>query len=276
MRLLTTACLALMLLLAGCEGAKLLPPVNELVVIRGYLQANSSLSGLHISSTLGLGSPDTIGPPVRDAVVHIIRSGTCYELAHRGKGNYSSPTNPYTPDCPDCGLFLNAGGTIYLEVFHFGKVATASTVIPPRPRNISLSSPVVVASSAAEGAPQGDAFEISWELEGDYWFYLELSSIGNTFVPLDGGEPVVGYVPPVKTQLFNTRRYVVTWDLLPYYGHYRIRVVAVNREYVELYLTRNQDSRDLNEPVSNVSNGLGIFTAINSDYVELDVVSATP
>lgn len=276
MRSITTACLALIFLLAGCEGETLQPPVNELVVVRGYLQANASLSGLNISSTLGLGSPDTIGPPVKDAVVNIIRGGTCYELAHRGKGNYGSPTNPYTPDCPDCGLFLGAGDTIYLEVFHFGKVATASTVIPPQPRNLSLSVPSVIVPPGSGAAPVGDAFEISWELEGDYWFYLELSSIGSTFVPVGGGDVVIGYIPPVKTQIFNTRRYVVTWDMLPYYSHYRVKVVAVNREYVELYLTRSQDSRDLNEPVSNVLNGLGIFTALNSDYLELDVIAAAP
>ncbi len=276
MRSTITTCLALLILLSGCEGAKLLPPVNELVVVRGYLQANASFSGLNLSSTLDLGSQDTIGPPVRDAVVRVTRGGTCYELVHWGKGNYSTPSNPYTPDCPDCGLFLNAGDTIGLEVFHFGKVATASTVIPPSPRNLSLSASQVVVPPAAAGAPQGDAFEISWELEGDYWFYLELRSIGGTFEPVAGGDTFVGYAPPVKTQLFNTRRYVVTWDLLPYYGHYRIKVVAVNREYAELYLTRNQDSRDLNEPVSNVANGLGIFTALNSDYVELDVISAAP
>ena len=276
MRLIITACLALIFLLAGCEGATLQPPVNELVVVRGYLQANTSLSGLNISSTLDLGSPDTIGPPVKDATVHIIRAETCYELIHWSKGNYGSPTNPYTPDCPDCGLFLNEGDTIQLEVFHFGKVATASTVIPPQPRNLTLSSSVVSVPSTEGGASQGNAFEISWELEGDYWFYLELRSIGSTFVPVDGGELVVGYVPPVRTQLFNTRRFIVTWDMLPYYGHHWAKVVVVNREYVEMYLTRNQDSRDLNEPVSNVLNGLGIFTALNSDYLEFDVIAPAP
>jgi Domain of unknown function (DUF4249) len=276
MRSIITACLALSLLLAGCEGETLKPPVNELVVVRGYLQANMPFSGLNISSTLDLGSPDTVGPPVRDAVVHIIRGETCYELIHRGKGDYSSPTNPYTPDCPDCGLVLTAGDTINLEVFHFGKVATASTVIPPQPHNLTMASSSVVTPPATGGAPTGDAFEISWELEGEYWFYLEFSRIGGTHLPVDGGDVFFGYVPTRKTELISTRRFVVTWDMLPYYGHWRVNVVAVSREYVELYLTRNQDSRDLNEPVSNVTNGLGIFTAINSDRLEFDVVDSAP
>ncbi len=276
MRSIITACLAFCLLLAGCEGAKLLPPTNELVVVRGYLLADAPFSGLNLSSTLDLGSPDTAGPPVRDAVVHIIRGETCYELVHRSRGNYGSPSNPYTPDCPDCGLVMNAGDTINLEVYHFGKVATASTVIPPQPQNITLSSSPVVVPLVAEGAPSGDAFEISWELEGDYWFYLELKRIGGTHLPVDGSDPFYGNVLPQKTELISTRRFVVTWDMLPYYGHWQVNVVAVTREYVELYLTRNQDSRDLNEPVSNINNGLGIFTAMNSGQVNFDVVSSAP
>jgi hypothetical protein len=33
----------------------------------------------------------------------------------------------------------------------------------------------------------------------------------------------------------------------------------------------NQDSRELNEPYSHIRNGLGIFTAFNSDTVYFEV-----
>jgi hypothetical protein len=40
-------------------------------------------------------------------------------------------------------------------------------------------------------------------------------------------------------------------------------VYRINQEYADLYRTRQQDSRDLNEPLSNVVNGLGVFSAFN-------------
>ena len=86
-----------------------------------------------------------------------------------------------------------------------------------------------------------------------------------------GGEPVYGYEMPYMSEPFNDNRYIIPWERLPYYGRYRVKVVAVNREYVELVLTRNQDSRDLNEPISNVNNGLGIFTAINFAFIDFVV-----
>ena len=268
MKVKIAACLTLCILFASCEGVKLLPPENELVVISGYLQANQSFDGVQINSTISLGSTDTTGPPVRDAVVHLIRDTTCYELVHTGNGKYSSPTNPYTPDCPNCGLVFIPGEAIRLEVFHFNKVAIASTVIPPQPEIQQQD----VLNLVAPDEVSGEALALDWNFNEDYWFYVEINLIGMTHEPVGGGDPVVAYKEPIITAPFKARQFVVTWDMLPYYGRYQIFVRAIGREYVELYFTRNQDSRDLNEPVSNVSNGLGIFTATNRDMIEVYVV----
>jgi hypothetical protein len=261
--------------LAACQETHLLPPTNELVVVRAYLEAGNKLSMVHVASTLDLGSPDTLGPPVKDASVHIIRNEVCYELIHSGNGQYGNPTNPYTTDCPDCGLVFNPGDTIYLEIFHFGKLATSHTVIPPEPLNFSMSADPVAVPSSGDDQPEGDAFELSWDMDSDFWYYIEITHHENPRTPIGGGEPVYGYVPPIITEPFRDNRYIVEWEQLPYYGHYRVKVVAVNREYVELILTRNQDSRDLNEPISNVENGLGIFTAVNSTFLDFNVTGQT-
>ena len=50
-----------------------------------------------------------------------------------------------------------------------------------------------------------------------------------------------------------------------YIGKYKITLYRVNQEYVNLYASRQQNSRSLNEPLTNVNNGLGIFTAFASD-----------
>ena len=56
-----------------------------------------------------------------------------------------------------------------------------------------------------------------------------------------------------------------------YTGKYRITLYRVNKEYVDLYASRQQDSRSLNEPSTNVKNGLGIFTAFASDSAFVNV-----
>ena len=60
--------------------------------------------------------------------------------------------------------------------------------------------------------------------------------------------------------------------LIKQYGLHRIKVFRVNEEYANLYESVEQDSRDLNEPLTNIKNGLGIFTAFSCETVFLNVV----
>ncbi len=57
-------------------------------------------------------------------------------------------------------------------------------------------------------------------------------------------------------------------------GRHQVRLYRVNEEYSELYENRTQDSRDLNEPPSNIRNGLGIFSAFNSVTALFEVARA--
>jgi hypothetical protein len=46
----------------------------------------------------------------------------------------------------------------------------------------------------------------------------------------------------------------------------------VNKEYEDLFNNLEQDSRDLNEPPSNITGALGIFTAFAADSVFFEIV----
>jgi hypothetical protein len=56
------------------------------------------------------------------------------------------------------------------------------------------------------------------------------------------------------------------------FGTYSVSVFHVNEEYAALFDNTTQDSRDLNEPPSNVVNALGIFSAFNSQTAFFEVV----
>ncbi|RLD82470.1 MAG: hypothetical protein DRJ10_05030, partial [Bacteroidetes bacterium] len=63
----------------------------------------------------------------------------------------------------------------------------------------------------------------------------------------------------------NTRRQLV------FFGNYRLILYKVNQEYVNLYENISQSTLNLTEPLTNIDNGLGIFTGINSDTLSLQV-----
>jgi hypothetical protein len=52
---------------------------------------------------------------------------------------------------------------------------------------------------------------------------------------------------------------------LKYFGLHKLLLHRVNQEYADLYAGLVQDSRDLNEPPSNIVNGLGVFSAFSAD-----------
>ncbi|MEM6800841.1 MAG: hypothetical protein AAF696_05525, partial [Bacteroidota bacterium] len=56
------------------------------------------------------------------------------------------------------------------------------------------------------------------------------------------------------------------------FGQYSVKVYHINQEYADLYENREQDSRDLNEPPSNITNALGVFSAFNSQETFFEVV----
>jgi len=65
--------------------------------------------------------------------------------------------------------------------------------------------------------------------------------------------------------------YQINFSELTYWGQYVVKVYRVNQEYADLYENLEQDSRDLNEPPTNIKNGLGIFSAFHSQNVYFEV-----
>jgi hypothetical protein len=50
-----------------------------------------------------------------------------------------------------------------------------------------------------------------------------------------------------------------------YFGKHLVKVYHVNQEYADLFDSQEQDSRSLNEPLTNIHNGLGVFSAFHSN-----------
>lgn len=91
----------------------------------------------------------------------------------------------------------------------------------------------------------------------------------------DGSERgSLGIEPP--SQLFRVEptqnnTYEIGSQQFQYYGQHRIILYHINPEYALLYQDSGDNSLNLKSPPTNVKNGLGIFTAISSDTLYLNV-----
>jgi len=56
-----------------------------------------------------------------------------------------------------------------------------------------------------------------------------------------------------------------------YYGRHYLILYKINPEYAALYESTGNSSQNLRTPNSNIKNAQGIFTAVNSDTLLLNV-----
>ncbi|HLA39498.1 MAG TPA: DUF4249 family protein, partial [Candidatus Glassbacteria bacterium] len=175
--------LALLATSACTSGRNPVVESSELVVIQGYVEAGRQITGIAISATLALGSRDTLGPPIGNARVQMIYNDVCYVLERQvgSRGFYGTPRDPYGPwdkrsDYFDPGLVVQAGDRVKIEVMYYDKVASATTVVPPAPGNLTGSAEVIYvpADTTLTDIAENGRITLDWTGDSDHWYFVEM------------------------------------------------------------------------------------------------------
>lgn len=259
-----------LIILGGCIEDSPIISEEELIVVWGFLYAGQPVTDIKLTSTLSLDADTNAAPPINDAIVTLIKDGQQYECVPSAgdSGYYHYPGSELT---------IEAGDEFVIEVERGDLFATGKTIVPDKPMDVFLSSSVMGVpvfgdreSMRAWRESENRDIVVTWGNQDDSWYYLTLKNIDENPVPLDTwfGERMRDFVfPPV-----NDTSYAIRMPLITYLGKHQITIFKVNQEYVDLYESREQDSRDLNEPLTNIDKGLGVFSAFNSESVILNVV----
>ena len=269
--------LLIVLITTACTEDNPFVPESDLVVIRGYLYANEPVTEIQLASTVGLGSEDSVGPPISDADVKLIKDGNTYQLE-------PTPGREGYYHYPGTDLSVNTGDNFRIEVIYYGKLASAETVVPPAPVGVEMTLDELLVQDFSMGGFGGGfgfrrrfmvedttAVRVTWLNEDNSSYYVTLENVEADPQPIETGLPFVRPGRIISIPITGDE-YIISLINVTHYGRHRAKLYRVNQEYVDLYSTRQQDTRDLNEPLTNVVNGLGVFTAFNSDSVFFDVV----
>lgn len=274
------ATVAALLMVGGACDSTGPSPTGEEVVVEAFLYAGESVQDIELSRAISLNSDDSVGVPISDAEVRLEKEGVMYELVPSdSSGHYHYPGNDLTVETRD---------VFQLEVRHNEHRITAETTVPPPPSDVALAHDTLEVSTfdGPGGGPPGgppneepdsieqNALTVTWDNpEGDYHYVVVESLVE---------EDPVYLLPEFIRERFSGFQFVASPTTANYYnirsqalrvlGEHVARVYRVNEEYADLYENREQDSRDLNEPPSNVTGGLGIFSAFNSKTDTFQVV----
>ena len=265
----------LFILITACSET--VPPSNDNFVVEGFLTANASVNNIKVKMTSPVDAQGVTNEAITNAQVMLTKDGSTYLL------DYDPNTERYIYIGTD--LDINTGEEVGLEVNAGGRRASATTLVPEAPTGLALSGDEL-------NIPQlqlnflladriGELFEeerltLSWSaVEGRKYFVV----IENKVEQLDPILP--SEIPAQATELLQSFRFIsepsetpefeIIGIALETYGKHVAKVFTVNEEYAELFDNLEQDSRDLNEPPSNVLNALGVFTAFAVDSLEFEV-----
>ena len=265
--------LAMLALSIGCTKESPLSAGSDLVVVRAYLFAGEPVTDIQITGTLPLGSEETEAPPINDAQVWMIKDGRQYDLT-------LSPGDSGYYYYAGSDLIVEQGDVFEINVAHNDQVATGKTVVPRPPEELALSSTVLYIPTEMTfpfdpAADSASTITVSWKYDSTSLFYAVVENVEENPDSIDSfggfrGGP--GGLRRFMSTPTSQNEYRIQRFSLSYYGKHTVRIYRVNQEYADLYGSRLQDSRDLNEPLTNIENGLGVFSAFNSVKAEFTVV----
>ncbi len=247
-------------------------------VVEGFIVAEESVDNIKIKQISSLLSEDVTSDPITDAQVTITQGSTVFPLL------FNSTTGLY--EYLESDLEIGVGEEYSLTVEVGDRQATATTLVPERPTGLNLSGdqlviPTLVLSLGLREEIttlfQEERITLTWDETPGQSFFVVIEN------RVDVPDPILpDRIPEEVVELLSSFRFISepsetgSFDIigvaLETYGPHVAKVFTVNQEYVDLFNNLEQDSRDLNEPPSNVSQALGIFTAFAVDSVEFEVV----
>jgi hypothetical protein len=265
---------AVLSLLFACSRNPVLPDESQLIV-QAYLYAGEPVADIRIGLSRPITSTDSVDAPVANATVTLIRNGGRYALTadSRVPGRYFYP---------GADLLVKAGDLFEIEVVFNGSTATAQTVVPGKPTGVAVNMQTMTFTRDTMTMQNGDirinvtstdSMKILWNNPSQEMYFVVIESVdtGRQKLRIDS---LFGFGPRGRFTAQPTMENF--FRMLPqnivYTGRNKAIVYKINPEYVDLYKSRQQDSRNLNEPLTNVKNGMGIFTAFAGDSVFFDVV----
>ena len=257
--------------LGACEEVPEFNDGEAAPVVQAYLYAGEPVDDVRLTELVPFISETEEVPVIAESDIAILANGERYSLSPvpDSAGRYYYPGEDLT---------VTSGETYQLEFTYGGELVTAETTVPPAPQAIAISQDVIAVPQILTRQDLRlirDQFtqtiDITWDNDAGDYYYVLIENLEERPEAIDVNESLprrFSYVSePTRNNVFPLRLFLHYQQ----YGRHRVRLYRVNEEYADLYESLEQDSRNLNEPFSNVRNGLGIFTGFAYEEVYFEV-----
>ena len=275
-KLFFSALFSITFLTLSCEGDLLPVPEADLIVVRGYLYAGQPVTDVIIASTLALDDESETAIPIDSAVVLLKRGAEKFVLSpvHSYDTTETDTTFSITYTYPDSDLVVAEGDTFILDINYGEQHLTSEAIVPAKPDSFSSNIDTMYVPSFDRNRDyirwifaDSNIIRLNWDNPEDHFHYLLMDNVE------EDPEQLEKTLPPrwrrFISEPFIDTSYAMRASTITHFGRHDIVLFHVQTDYVLLYQSSGQNSRDLNEPYNNINGGLGMFTAFNSDTVSI-------
>lgn len=249
----------------SCEDINLQTADTNVAVVESYIHPGAPIE-ITIKKQLVFNVEDTTSAYLNDLEVYVLDNEDTYLLTNTEDGKYVNPQ-----------LQIKSGTDYTLTFNYNNKQVKATTTVPSKPEAFAISaSSIEVVSMSGFGPGSGlserpDPVEISYNNPDDHYHIIVVECIESSL-------QLINSSTDRPTRSFRSRPEQGSLQMLDpmqftYYGTHQIILYRLNAEYADLYEQIEATSLDIEAPPSNVENGLGIFTGINSDTLIVEVVA---
>ncbi len=254
---------------SACTENEVIPDETTIdsPVVEGYLEPGNEIS-VYLSKMIlfALENADSVQQPITGKDVYIQHNGTDYLLE-------PSTETPGYYTRADSGLMI-PGDEYRLHFEYNDQTVSATTTIPFKPAGTGLTPAVLQVNPNQHPGMTQNKVTVYWDNPDNSYHLIITEYLDSLYQPIN---------PYLDPEVFDDFRKVSTRPTLDntynldtrrqllFFGHYRVIIYKINEEYVNLYENISQSSLNPTEPLTNVENGLGIFTGINSDTLFLEV-----
>lgn len=260
--------LLLSLLLNACTDSDQLQ-FNDVPVVESYLTSNKPVS-LQISRKTAFDENVALSADDINALhVKIKYDNQSRIIPAAGEGLYTDLA------------FIPQEGTIYQLEFSFNnKTVTSSTQIPSKPLGFEQSVTTIEVQGMTFGGGFGgarpempDPVKLTWTNDDAGYYMVVIENIETAPIAINdfGSDEEDGPRRVFRNEPTQSNQYEIAAMNFQYYGRHRLILFHLNAEYAALYNDNGTTSQNLTNPITNVENGLGIFTGINADTLMINV-----
>lgn len=227
-------------------------------VVQAYLLPGSPLE-VKVYYQKYLDDTISYGFPLKDLQLNISDGSRSVRLTETDAGVYTYA---------DAG-FVKDKGTYSLNFTYLGKQITAQTTVPDKPIGFTASATSQKVPAFSFGTTP-EAFvpvTFNWEKAAGAYYLLVMKNT-DTYPTRINSRDSRAYTD-IESILGQVGTYQTQQMLFNFAGNYKVLLFRINKEYSDALNSGGATSLNLTNPYTNVVNGLGIFTAMQADTLDL-------